>query len=104
MYLDFFNTHVQRTALIIAANCCRNISSDAFAQVQEIVPTLINTITYSDQRVVEQSCLCWLRLAKSFKHYRESLETIVSQDLLKTIVGFIAGTSNAVGPQVFSSL
>lgn len=106
MYLDFFNTHVQRTALTIAANCCRNISSDAFAQVQEIVPILTNTITYSDQRVVEQSCLCWLRLVKSFKHQRESLEAIVSQDLLKTIVGFIAGSgsSNSISPQVFSSL
>jgi E3 ubiquitin-protein ligase TRIP12 len=106
MYIDFFNTHVQRTALTIAANCCRNISSDAFGQVQEIVPILTNTITYSDQRVVEQSCLCWLRLAKSFKHQRESLEAIVSEDLLKTMVGFIAGSgsSNSVGPQVFSSL
>ncbi|KAI9280212.1 hypothetical protein BC943DRAFT_283384 [Umbelopsis sp. AD052] len=106
MYLDFFNTHVQRTALTIAANCCRNASSEAFAQVLEIVPILTNTITYSDQRVVEQSCLCWLRLAKSFKHQRESLEAIISEDLLKTIVGFIAGSgsSNSVGPQVFSSL
>lgn len=106
MYLDFFNTHVQRTALTIASNCCRNISSDAFAQVQDIVPILTNTITYSDQRVVEQSCLCWLRLAKSFKHQRESLEAIVSEDLLKTMVGFIvgSGSSNSVGPQVFSSL
>lgn len=106
MYLDFFNTHVQRTALTIAANCCRNISSEAFGQVQEIVPTLNNTINYSDQRVVEQTCLCWLRLARSFKHQRESLETIVSEDLLKTIIGLIAGTgsSNAVGPQIFSSL
>ncbi|CAM0137538.1 unnamed protein product [Umbelopsis sp. WA50703] len=106
MYLDFFNTHVQRTALTIAANCCRNISSDAFAQVQEIVPTLNNTISYSDQRVVEQTCLCWLRLVRSFKHQRASLETIVSEDLLKTIMGFIAGTgsSNAVGPHIFSSL
>ncbi|KAI8576516.1 hypothetical protein K450DRAFT_256549 [Umbelopsis ramanniana AG] len=106
MYIDFFNTHVQRTALTIAANCCRNISSDAFAQVQDIVPILTNTITYSDQRVVEQSCLCWLRLAKSFKNQRESLEAIVSEDLLKTMVGFIAGSgsSNSIGPQVFSSL
>ncbi|KAG8842065.1 Ubiquitin fusion degradation protein 4, partial [Serendipita sp. 411] len=29
-YLDFFSTHVQRTALQAASNCCRNMSSDSF--------------------------------------------------------------------------
>lgn len=67
MYLDFFSTNVQRTAVKTAANCCRGISQDSIGMVQDILPNLENIMQYLDQKIVEHACLCFVRLADSFK-------------------------------------
>jgi len=66
-YMDFFSTNVQRTAVKTAANCCRGMHHDNIAMVQDILPNLENIIQYSDQKIVEQACLCFVRLADSFR-------------------------------------
>ncbi|KAI7902188.1 uncharacterized protein BX663DRAFT_552610 [Cokeromyces recurvatus] len=106
MYFDFFSIHAQRTALRTAANCMRGIDADAFSQVLEVTPTLMNTITYSDRSLVELTCLCWVRISESYRTNREFLERAITVELLKTLFGLIpvSGNSNAVHPAAFQDL
>ncbi|KAI6164689.1 hypothetical protein EDD17DRAFT_1775566 [Pisolithus thermaeus] len=60
-YLDFFSIAVQRTALQAAANCCRNISSDHYPMIRGVWSIIRDCLGYSDQRLVEFSCLCVIR-------------------------------------------
>ncbi|CAO0795915.1 unnamed protein product [Mucor circinelloides] len=106
MYFDFFSIHAQRTALRTASNCMRGIDLDSFPQVMEVVPTLMNTMNYSDRSVIELSCLCWVRISESYRSNRECLERAISVDLLKVLYGLlpIPGNANAVHPATFQDL
>ncbi|OZJ07024.1 hypothetical protein BZG36_00227 [Bifiguratus adelaidae] len=96
-YLDFFSSHVQRTVLTTAANCCRSVPQDCVENLQEVVPTIQMTLTYADQKVVEQSCLCFVRLADSFRYNRELLEQIIPNSALTTMKSLVAGSGQAAG-------
>ncbi|CAN6659334.1 ubiquitin fusion degradation protein 4 [Trichomonascus vanleenenianus] len=85
-YLDFFSTHVQRTALSAAANCCRNISPRFFGMVRDIIPTLENVLSNHDQQVAEKACLCVCEIVDSFGHRREQLEQLITGDLLRKLI------------------
>ncbi|KAM3419491.1 hypothetical protein BST61_g5416 [Cercospora zeina] len=100
-YLDFFPTSTQRTAVVTAANCCRNIPEESFPTVRDVMPILLNTLTSSDQRVVEQASLCVSRVVDSFKYHDSKLEELVSADLLKAILRLLLpGTTNMIGPSI----
>ncbi|KAK6508313.1 Ubiquitin-protein ligase [Arthrobotrys conoides] len=100
-FLDFFSTNVQRTAVTTAANCCRNIPEDSFPTVRDVMPILLGVLNSSDQKVVEQGCLCISRIVESFKHLPEKLEELVSQDILRAILQLLLpGTTNLVGPHI----
>ncbi|BFZ59598.1 Ubiquitin fusion degradation protein 4 [Saitoella coloradoensis] len=100
-YLDFFATNVQRTAVTTAANCCRSIPVDCFGTVRDVMPILQNVVTSSDQRVVEQGCLCVTRIVESFRHYPDKLEELISVDMLKTIITLLGPVSaNIVGASI----
>lgn len=100
LYFDFFSIHAQRTALRTASNCMRGIDIDSFPQVMEVVPTLMNTMRYSDRSVIELSCLCWVRIAESYRSNKTCLERAISSDLLQVLYGLlpIPGNTNAVHP------
>lgn len=106
MYFDFFSIHSQRTALRTAANCMRGVDLDSYSQMQEILPTILNTVTYPDRTVVELTCLCWVRLAESYRSSREHLEKAVSVELLKKTMELIPlpGNVNAVRPASFADI
>ncbi|KAG0182755.1 Ubiquitin fusion degradation protein 4 [Apophysomyces sp. BC1034] len=106
LYFDFFSIHSQRTALRTASNCMRGMDTEAFSQVTEVIPTLMNTLSYSDRTIIELTCLCWVRLAESYRSSREHLEKVLSVDLLKTMMNLvpISGNSNAVRPATFMDL
>ncbi|KAI1369985.1 HECT-domain-containing protein [Xylaria arbuscula] len=96
-YLDFFATSTQRTAVTTAANCCRNIPEDSFPVIKEVMPTLLNVLGSSDQRVVEQASLCVTRIIESFRYQSTKLEQLVSVDLLKAILRLLVpGTTNLI--------
>lgn len=100
-YLDFFATSTQRTAVTTAANCCRNIPEDSFPTVRNVMPILLNTLSSSDQRVVEQASLCVSRVIESFKYHESKLEELVSADLLKAILRLLLpGSTNMIGPSI----
>jgi len=100
-FLDFFATNVQRTAVTTAANCCRNIPEDTFPTVRDVMPVLYNVLNSSDQKVVEQGCLCVARIVESFRHAPEKLEQLVSKDLLRAILQLLLpGTTNLIGAHI----
>lgn len=100
-YLDFFATSTQRTAVTTAANCCRNIPEDSFPVVRDVMPTLLNVLGSSDQRVVEQGSLCVSRIIESFRYQEDKLEELVSPDLLKAMLRLLLpGTTNLIGPSI----
>ena len=84
-YLDFFNIHIQRTAMTAAANCCRKLSVDSFSMVKEVMPTIQNVLTYSDQRLVESACKCVVRAVDSYKYQPDLLEQLLGKDLLAAV-------------------
>lgn len=100
-YLDFFATSLQRTAVTTAANCCRNIPSDSFTVIRDVMPILLNVLGSNDQKVVEQGSLCVSRVVESFRYHPAKLEELVSTDLLKAILRLLLpGTTNLVGPNI----
>ncbi|KAI8082723.1 uncharacterized protein BX664DRAFT_387876 [Halteromyces radiatus] len=106
MYFDFFSIHSQRTALQTASHCMRNIGVDSSSQVLEIIPILTNTLTYSDRTVIELTCLCWARLAESYRSNPTAFEKVISMDVLKTMIGLlpVSGNSNAVRSGTFNDI
>ncbi|KAK5156828.1 hypothetical protein LTR04_005535, partial [Oleoguttula sp. CCFEE 6159] len=100
-YLDFFATSTQRTAVVTAANCCRNIPEDSFPVVRDVMPILLNVLGSSDQRVVEQGSLCVCRVIESFKYQDTKLEELVSADLLKAVLRLLLpGSTNMIGANI----
>lgn len=100
-YLDFFATSTQRTAVTTAANCCKNIPQDSFPVVKEVMPILLNVLSSSDQKVVEQGSICVSRVIESFKYQQDKLEELVSVDLLRAIRRLLQpGTTNLIGPNI----
>ncbi|OAT05713.1 E3 ubiquitin-protein ligase TRIP12 [Blastomyces gilchristii SLH14081] len=100
-YLDFFPTSTQRTAVITAANCCRNLPHDSFPVIRDVMPTLLNVLSSNDQKVVEQGCLCVSRVVESFKYKPEKLEQLIKPDMLRAILRLLLpGTTNLIGPHI----
>ena len=100
-YLDFFATSTQRTAVTTAANCCRNIPEDSFPVVRDVMPTLLNVLNSSDQRVVEQASLCVSGIVDCFGYQPSKLEELVSVDLLRAVLRLLVpGTTNLVGSSI----
>ncbi|KAJ3327447.1 Ubiquitin fusion degradation protein 4, partial [Blyttiomyces sp. JEL0837] len=124
-YIDFFGLHVQRTAVTIAANCCRGLNAVAplgisgtpdagktneiLSMVKEVVPVLNRLLQYSDTKLVEQTIRCVSRIVDWCYKSETHLESLVSSELLSSIVSLISPTlsSSAVGsgdPVLFTPL
>lgn len=94
-YLDFFNMHVQRTAMTAAANCCRKLSTDSLPMIRNVMPIIQNVLSYSDQRLVESACKCVVRVVESYKHHPDLLETILENDLIDAVNALLLPASSA---------
>ncbi|KAI1941985.1 Ubiquitin fusion degradation protein 4 [Ophidiomyces ophidiicola] len=100
-YLDFFPTSTQRTAVTTAANCCRNLPTDSFNVVKDVMPTLLHVLSSSDQKVMEQGCLCVCRVVESFKYKPEKLEELIKPDMLRAILRLLLpGTTNLISSHI----
>ncbi|WEW58717.1 Ubiquitin fusion degradation protein 4 [Emydomyces testavorans] len=100
-YLDFFPTSTQRTAVTTAANCCRNLPTDSFHVVRDVMPTLLHVLSSSDQKVVEQGCLCVCRVVESFKYNAGKLEELINAEMLRAILRLLLpGTTNLIGSHI----
>lgn len=94
-YLDFFNIHVQRTAMNAASNCCRRLSVEHFTKVKDVMPIIKNVLSYSDQRLVESACRCIVRLVDSYRHQGELLEQLLTDELVASINAILLPTSTS---------
>lgn len=105
-FLDFFSTNVQRTAVTAAANCCRNISSEHYGQIKEVFPTLRQTLTQTDQRLVEQATLAVVRVLESYRHNAEHLEGLLSLETVVAINALLvpSGGSPLISPSTYTHL
>lgn len=65
------------------------------------MPILLNILDNSDQKVVEQGCLCISRIVESFKYHEDKLEELVNADLLRAILRLLLpGSTNLIGPNI----
>ncbi|PFH51865.1 hypothetical protein AMATHDRAFT_141636 [Amanita thiersii Skay4041] len=106
-YLDFFSIAVQRTALQAASNCCRNVSTEYFPMVRGVWPIIRNCLLYSDQRLVEFSCHCVIRVIDSYHRSSvENLEALVDSDLIKAVNQLLqpAGGSPLIATNTYTLL
>jgi E3 ubiquitin-protein ligase TRIP12 len=63
--------------------------------------TLLRVLESSDQKVVEQGCLCVSRIVESFKYQSDKLEELVSPELLRAILRLLLpGTTNLIGSDI----
>ncbi|CAG8950137.1 hypothetical protein HYFRA_00008372 [Hymenoscyphus fraxineus] len=103
-YLEWFSTSTQRTAVTIAANCCRNIPEDSFEVVKDAMPTLLKVLNPKerfDQKVIEQASLSISRIVESFKYHPSKLEQLVNSELLQAILRLLLpGTTNLIGSNI----
>ncbi|CDS01488.1 hypothetical protein [Sporisorium scitamineum] len=94
-YLDFFNIHIQRTAMTAAANCCRKLTPDTLSMVRDVMPIIQNVLTYSDQRLVESACKCVVRVIESYRAHPELLEELLTSELLAALNNLLLPTSSS---------
>ncbi|KAG5356813.1 Ubiquitin fusion degradation protein 4 [Yarrowia sp. E02] len=108
IHLDFFATHVQRSAVTIAANCCKYLSAAMFDQIQEVMPILANTLTSSDQKVVERGSQAVARtierLGKSCDEEDVSFEAIISSELVTQLTALLVHGDGAAQRTVLQTL
>ena len=65
------------------------------------MPILLNVLSSSDQKVVEQGCLCVCRVVESFRYKPEQLEELIEPDLLRAVLRLLLpGTTNLIGPHI----
>lgn len=103
-YLDFFNIHIQRTAMLAVSHCCRKLSAEHFDRVQEVVPIIRNVLSYADQRLVESACKCVVRMVESYRHQVDLLERLLDQDLVEALnAHLLQGTPSTSGSGVSTS-
>ncbi|MCO5589595.1 hypothetical protein L7F22_043563 [Adiantum nelumboides] len=91
-YLDFFNIHVQRTAMNAASNCCRRLSPEQFDKAKDVMPIIKNVLSYSDQRLVESACRCVVRLIDSYRHHTDLLEQLLDDGVVARVNPSVAVT------------
>jgi E3 ubiquitin-protein ligase TRIP12 len=105
-YLDFFSTNVQRTAVTAAANCCRNISSDNYEKIRDVFPTLRQTLTSTDQRLVESATLAVVRTIEAYRHTASHLEGLLDLPTAVAINSLLmpSGGSPLLSPSTYTHL
>ena len=105
-YLDFFSTNVQRTAVNAAANCCRNLSSDSYQKIKDVFPTLRQTLTSTDQRLVESATLAVVRTIEAFRHNPAHLEGLLDLPTAIAINSLLmpSGGSPLLSPATYTHL
>ncbi|WVQ96417.1 hypothetical protein IAU59_003522 [Kwoniella sp. CBS 9459] len=105
-YLPFFSTNVQRTAVTAAANCCRNIAGEHYPKIKEVFPTIRDTLTSGDQRLVEQATLAVVRTIESYRHNAEHLEGLLDVPTVTAINSLLmpSGGSPLVSPSTYTHL
>ena len=105
-YLPFFSTNVQRTAITAAANCCRNIAPEYYEKIKDVFPTLRETLTQGDQRLVEQATLAVVRTIESYRHNGQHLDGLLDSPTIVAVNSLLmpSGCSPILSPSTYTHL
>ena len=76
-YLDFFNIHVQRTAMSTVANCSRKLGLSTARYVENVAPVIHNVLGYADQRLVECASRFVCNVVQAYSGHAELLERLL---------------------------
>lgn len=95
-FIDFFDMNTQRTAIATAANICRNLPSDAFELVVDMIPNMTTLLSSSDHKMAESACMCFSRLVDSCHTSEKQLDEIASKGALVALVNLLR-PADAVG-------
>lgn len=89
-----------------AANCCRNISSEHFPKIKEVFPTLRDTLSSGDPRLVEQATLAIVRTTESYRHNADHLEGLLDVPTVSAINALLlpSGGSPLITPSTYTHL
>eukprot|EP01103_Thecamoeba_quadrilineata_P015346 TRINITY_DN481_c1_g1_i1.p1 TRINITY_DN481_c1_g1~~TRINITY_DN481_c1_g1_i1.p1 ORF type:complete len:1638 (-),score=371.48 TRINITY_DN481_c1_g1_i1:6-4919(-) len=93
-YLDFFSSGVKRAAVTTAANICRRVPSDCFQNVLPVIPILTDLLNDQDAKVVENSCICFVRLTESFCESEAKLNQIASPMMISHLTRMLSNPSS----------
>ncbi|EOD15580.1 hypothetical protein EMIHUDRAFT_470519, partial [Emiliania huxleyi CCMP1516] len=93
-YVDFFAMGVQRRAVATAANMCRGLPVECAHLVADSVPLLSNLLSHHDQKLLENVCLAFARLAEAFSYSAPQLEMLAAQGLLPNVLRLVGGMAS----------
>ncbi|KAF9276611.1 Ubiquitin fusion degradation protein 4 [Mortierella alpina] len=82
----------------------QSLTHDSISMIQDILPNLENLLRASDQKMVEQACLCFVRLADSYKSKPSNLQTIITESILREILIVLSPNSKGVGSNIYTHL
>lgn len=95
-YVDFFNIHVQRSALTTFAHCCQRLAPQHARFVAPVAPLLRGVLGSSDARLVQAACRALCAIVAAFAPDPALLEELVlGPGLLAAATALVGG-----GPQL----
>ncbi|KDN53300.1 hypothetical protein K437DRAFT_219360 [Tilletiaria anomala UBC 951] len=106
-YIDFFNIHVQRTAMNAVSNCCRKLNSDNFDKVKDAMSQIQGMLASPDRRLKESAVRSVVRIIDSYKAFPEILETLITEDVCaatKFVLEPSAGSNGSSGAIISTSM
>uniref|UniRef100_A0A336LPI2 E3 ubiquitin-protein ligase n=1 Tax=Culicoides sonorensis TaxID=179676 RepID=A0A336LPI2_CULSO len=103
-YLDFFSINAQRCALSITANCCQNLHIEEFHFIKGSLSLLARLLAQQDKKSVESICTAFHRLVDSFQQDPNTLQEIVSMELLKNCQQLLVVTPPVLNSGTFTNV
>eukprot|EP00735_Rhodelphis_limneticus_P000374 TRINITY_DN1060_c0_g1::TRINITY_DN1060_c0_g1_i1::g.30034::m.30034 TRINITY_DN1060_c0_g1::TRINITY_DN1060_c0_g1_i1::g.30034 ORF type:complete len:1894 (+),score=487.47,sp/Q6WWW4/UPL3_ARATH/36.71/3e-119,sp/Q6WWW4/UPL3_ARATH/32.33/2e-102,HECT/PF00632.20/1.8e-75,HEAT_2/PF13646.1/4.1e+02,HEAT_2/PF13646.1/0.12,HEAT_2/PF13646.1/6.4,HEAT_2/PF13646.1/1.9e+03,Neurochondrin/PF05536.6/1.9e+03,Neurochondrin/PF05536.6/4.9e-06,Arm/PF00514.18/1.2e+02,Arm/PF00514.18/22,Arm/PF00514.18/1.1e+03,Arm/PF00514.18/8.5e+02, len=96
-FIDFFATGVQRVSVSLAAKICRQIPLDCADMALDVVPNLINILSYSDQKTVEHAATCLKRISESLRKSEPHLKRLMDAGVVSHFMRVIAPAEMPTG-------
>ena len=99
-YVDFFNIHVQRSALSAFAHCCGRLAPAHSRFVAPVAPLLRGVLGSSDVRLVQSACGALCSIIAAFDEHAPLIEELVlDSGLIAAAAALLSG-----GPSLKSSV
>ncbi|KAK9124363.1 hypothetical protein Sjap_013965 [Stephania japonica] len=92
-YIDFFSTSIQMVALSTVANICKRLPSDKSSSLMDAVPIFCNLLQYEDRKVVDNVCLCLMRIVERIDNSSELLDELSKRGLIHQVLQLISSKS-----------
>lgn len=84
-FIDFFGIVPQRNALVIAANCCSNMTASDFDYVKPCLELLTSRLAVDDRKCVESVCAIFSKLVMTYQSQPEVIAVIASHGLIANL-------------------